>query len=1018
MTYRASLHLLQAVLAIVMAVSCARPVKAYSAVGQSGERVTAASSSQKEEGRKINKQAISLMEAGNLDEALKAFNRAIELSRQAGDPEGEANALANIGFVYITKEDWSKAREYCTRALSFFRTKGDPASEVDLLIKIAFTFESERNYNAAVSHYQQAIPLLQAIGNRKYEATVIISLSASLREAGKPQDAIDLLLKALPLFNSLNDPASEGMALWGIATAYGDLGHKQNALSYHEKSLAKWEAIGDRAREAGALLSMGIIERDLGHPEQALRHYNKSLAIWRGLKDPQSPAKQALLLGLIGRFYESINDMRRALTCYDEALSLAQSLNDDAGKATALDNMGRVSAYQDKYDQALTFFEKSLALWRSLNKAKEEAQTLSFMGNACNWAGEYWRAATYLSRSLAICQRTQDRAAEADVLGKLGMVYAKMIILRIPFQNSSEIQVYLSLAFKRTQDVPNPAEKIRLLARIGLIYTLLGDTERALENHRQALTLAESLKDEEGKAAALFHIGYAYETRNKPREALEFYNKSLAIHDNLRDSAHLEEIKTGLSGSATDAYKRAIALSMQLGEPAHAFDLSERARARTLLDQLANLRPKAKKKASAELLREEQALRSELFRLENDFKQGDSKNGSQLTKKRSEYEDLLFRLKLADPEYASLQTVDAMTLGAVQKLISKDATLISYFVTDVKTMIFVITRDSFQAVKVDVREVELNGDINWFRQFTTLSDSAPEGLKILYERLIAPVRSYIKTPTVAIIPHGVLNYLPFAALTDGRRYFGEEHAIYYLPSASVLKFIQKEPTEKQMQPSGNQILALAQSEASKLVTLEHADEEAETVANLFRAKALGTGKASKATFLKQASEYHVLHIAAHGELDPVNPLFSRIWLSPDEKDTGALTVHEVYDMDLPKTGLVVLSACNTQLGAHSKGDDIVGLNRAFIYAGASSVIASLWAVDDEATSFLMRSFYTHLKRGMGKAAALRAAQAETRRENPNPYYWAAFVLTGNAGPVNRPYSTSRISVRTRPSPSH
>jgi CHAT domain-containing protein len=120
-----------------------------------------------------------------------------------------------------------------------------------------------------------------------------------------------------------------------------------------------------------------------------------------------------------------------------------------------------------------------------------------------------------------------------------------------------------------------------------------------------------------------------------------------------------------------------------------------------------------------------------------------------------------------------------------------------------------------------------------------------------------------------------------------------------------------------------------------------------------------------------------------------------------------LEVREIYDLKLSHTSLIVLSACETQLGAQSKGDDMVGLNRAFIYAGASTIIASLWTVDDQATGLLMRSFYTYLKRGMSKAEALRVAQSKTRRQYPNPYYWAAFVLTGDAGPAPRAKSASQ-----------
>jgi CHAT domain-containing protein len=190
---------------------------------------------------------------------------------------------------------------------------------------------------------------------------------------------------------------------------------------------------------------------------------------------------------------------------------------------------------------------------------------------------------------------------------------------------------------------------------------------------------------------------------------------------------------------------------------------------------------------------------------------------------------------------------------------------------------------------------------------------------------------------------------------------------------------------------------MAQSQAPGLPALRYADEEARSVAKLYHTQPLLTGRATRAEFMKRASDCNVLHIAAHAELNAASPLFSRILLSADKDDSGAIEVREIYGMDLTKTNLVALSACETQLGAQSKGDDIVGLNRAFIYAGASSVIASLWTVDDKATNMLMKSFYSHLKQGMSKVAALQAAQTATRKKYPHPYYWAAFVLTGDPG---------------------
>jgi CHAT domain-containing protein len=164
---------------------------------------------------------------------------------------------------------------------------------------------------------------------------------------------------------------------------------------------------------------------------------------------------------------------------------------------------------------------------------------------------------------------------------------------------------------------------------------------------------------------------------------------------------------------------------------------------------------------------------------------------------------------------------------------------------------------------------------------------------------------------------------------------------------------------------------------------------------------------------ERVAEAGIVHLAAHGYYNPVAPLSSLIALAPDDPSTGPssgsgnfsgqatydgwLTVGEVYGLDLSQTDLVVLSACQTQLGELSAGDELVGLTRAFIFAGTPTVVASLWNVDDEATSLLMERFYRHLKEGTGKAEALRQAQLETMAEYPDPYYWAAFIMSGDGG---------------------
>lgn len=247
-----------------------------------------------------------------------------------------------------------------------------------------------------------------------------------------------------------------------------------------------------------------------------------------------------------------------------------------------------------------------------------------------------------------------------------------------------------------------------------------------------------------------------------------------------------------------------------------------------------------------------------------------------------------------------------------------------------------------------------------------------------------------KTQRCFIVPHGILHYLPFAALTNGKNYLGEKYTIFYLPSASLLPFVRNKS-----KPAGTQMLAIAQSKAESLPVLRYADEEVRAIAELFSTKAITTDNASKSEFLKRASNFSIIHIAAHAALSPSSPSFSRIMLERDN-DAG-VEVRNLYDLDLSKASLVVLSVCETGLGAFRSGDDFVGLNRALIYAGTPSVITSLWEADDESTNLLMTIFYSHLKQGFSNAEALKMAQIETRKKYPHPYYWAGFVLNGDLG---------------------
>jgi CHAT domain-containing protein len=266
-------------------------------------------------------------------------------------------------------------------------------------------------------------------------------------------------------------------------------------------------------------------------------------------------------------------------------------------------------------------------------------------------------------------------------------------------------------------------------------------------------------------------------------------------------------------------------------------------------------------------------------------------------------------------------------------------------------------------------------------------DVGPQAAE-LYRDLFAPLERQVRHRNLIIVPHGVLHFLPFAALWDGKRrsYLGDAYALSYAPSATALKFAR----QRKAQAVGP-VLVVGDPDGS----LPQSALEARAVSHLYGDEPLIGRAATKDVVIDRAGQAGILHLAAHAVLNPVNPLFTRIELAPDGEQGGGLEMHEVFGLDLSRTGLVTLSACSTQMGKLSAGDELEGLTRAFLYAGTPAVLASLWNVEDESTAFLMTKFYTHLRRGTGRAESLRLAQMETRKRFPHPYQWAAFVLTGD-----------------------
>lgn len=1046
-----------ALLLVAMAPAFSAPSAAQAVIPES------AAEGSKEQADRWMEDAVALYRSDDLKGALETLDRALAVYRRIGDSEGQWSALYGLGILRAKQREYQEALRSFAEALALARQRGDREDEASVLHEIAFCHLDQRQFAEANAAFERELAIQVERRDRKGEAETRHNLGVIQGAQGQEQLALEQLTRALAIRREVEDREGEARTLDNMGQIHQGLGQPAKALELYQQTLVLQRELGDavgadetegriaalrarmapptaapgrraqaQAEEAGelnmeaiGLLQRGDLAKAQARLEQAVELYRKA-----GARALEGRTRANLAFALFSQ-----GDYAKALELAQQALAIARETGDREGTGNPLNLLGLIHMVSERYPQASSFFQRTLAVQRehydlagetrtlqnialvhfalgdyakaldglehvlTRQNGPERIQTLLNIGATQARQKQYSKALESLQQVLAIQRKLNDPllrvtlAALGSVSGEMGE-HARALEL---FQEALAID-------RKTGD---RLSESGTLAAIGEIQVRQGEHGKALAVYQQALAMARELGSPGSELQALAGLGRLHEAQGRWPEALDADLRSIALTEEAREAGQVEELKIRLGERSVDLYRRAVLILLRLGRPAEAFDLAERARARAFLDQIGNLRPAARKDMQGPEAGQERQLRLALAGLDHLLRQERARPraeqdaqrlrslSDQLAAKRREYADLLARLKLSNPEYASLVTVAPSKLSEVQRLLEPDTTLVSYFVTPGKTVAFVVTREAFHAVELAASEQDLTAAINELRGFASLGGPPSPRLAQLHAWLVAPLRPYLGTPLVGLIPHGVLHLLPFAALGDGQRLFGDQYTLFHLPSASTLPFLQG-----RRKPVGaGSLLALAQGQAAGLPPLRHAEQEAQSVAALYATQALVGREATETALRARAGSAGVLHLAAHGQLNPVTPVFSRIVLAPDglpdTESDGSLEVHEIYDLDLAQASLVVLSACQTQLGAQSQGDDFVGLNRAFLYAGTPTVVASLWSVDDQATARLMTAFHRQLRQGLGKAAALRAAQAEVRAEHPDPYYWASFVLTGD-----------------------
>ena len=518
-----------------------------------------------------------------------------------------------------------------------------------------------------------------------------------------------------------------------------------------------------------------------------------------------------------------------------------------------------------------------------------------------------------------------------------------------------------------------------------------GLTAQAKAGYDELLRLAALRQNSAIHWMVLFDRARIAQAEGEHEAAIGMLRQALEVIEQLRSSIDTEAAKIGFVADKQAVYGALVGLLLAQDRAGEALEVIERAKARALVDLLADRlaapvvgQPLARGDARLAALLERQRQAEETLQA-----QPSSRSQAALDQQRNGVAAAVAQLRQAAPELASLVSALPFTAAELVRLLDTDEVGLQYYLHGDRLYALVFGALGNRAFTLD--GAGLIGDIRDFR--AAIVQRSPQALVLaqkLYARLVAPLESALGQRAVLVVPHSGLHYLPFAALHDGKRFMLDKHALRVTTSASALKFLRHTAAVP-----GAPVLILG----NPTNDLPSAEAEARKLARLLPGSSLllGSGATREALFAA-APRARTIHIASHAVFDARQPLESRLMLasaaSAATPEEGALRVGDIYGLNLV-ADLVTLSACETGLGRITDGGEVIGITRGFLYAGASSVVASLWQVADDATATLMESFYTKLPR-MNKRDALRAAQLELARRMPQPYFWASFYLSGSS----------------------
>ncbi|XP_068727976.1 tetratricopeptide repeat protein 28-like [Montipora capricornis] len=899
---------------------------------------------------------------GNFRQAIQYHKQHLSIAKEVKDKAGEGRAYGHLGNAYNSIGNFKEAIEYHKQHLSIAKKVGDRAGEGVAYCNLGNAYYSMGDFKQAMEYHKKSLGIVKEVEDRAGEGRAYGNLGNAYSSMGNFKKAIEYHKQHLSITKEVGDRAGEGIAYGNIGIAFDGMGNFKKAIEYHKQHLSIAKEVGDRAGEGKSYGNISSTFHSMGNFKEATEYQKKGLGI---MKEVEDSAGEGRAYGNLGNAYFSMCNFKEAIEYHKQHLSIAKEVGDRAGEGIAYGNLGNAYFCVGKTKQAIEYYKQNLSIVKEVGDRAGEGKAYANLGNVFCSMCNFKQAIEYHKQHLNIAKEIEDEAGEGKAYGHLGDAYYSL-------GNYKQAILYYKQDLSIAKDVEDRAGEERAYGSLGIAYFSKGELENGILCNEQHLSIAKETGNQVGQGRACYNLGLVHESSGSICTALNYYRLSIKHFDETRRLLQSEDaLKISFRHTKRLAYTALWTALLKNGEVDQGLYAAEQGRAQALTDIL-KVQYGVNEEPCSEVATKESApavlgyLSSQTVFT--------ALQGSTISFWLLRKGDMIhFRqkeIKAESAESLMKATFKEISSGAVARCENRS---------------------------LDRQHKESSYTREAVQETSPSSNFSLNVLQPLYDVLVNPIEDLLQGEDLVFVPDGPFCLAPYSALSESVR-------IRTVPSLTTLKVIFGAPhyfhAKNEAMLVGDPCLKEVTygTGAPMFEQLPCAKKEVEMIGELLRTAPLTGRNATKNEVLKRMKSAALIHIAAHGD-----PEFGEIAFAPNpkrtsqfpEKEDYLLTMSDVHAVRL-QARLVVLSCCHSGQG-EINSEGVVGIARAFLCAGARSVLVSLWAIDDEATLLFMKCFYQHLADRKSASLALCHAMKSLRetKKYSDLKYWAPFVLIGD-----------------------